>query len=137
MKKIKVVIAGSRDTHPTLDELDKLFELTEFPTKYIDEVVSGTAKGMDQAGELWALEIGIPIKKFPADWKKYDKAAGPIRNGEMAAYADAAFIVVNNESKGSLNMAKWMADLKKFHVVVHLENHKYIGFERYFEPELW
>lgn len=137
MNKLKVVIAGSRDTSPTLDELDKLFSLTEFPIKLIEEVVSGTAKGVDQAGELWALERGIPLKQFPADWQKHGKAAGPIRNREMAEYADAAIVIVNNQSKGSLNMVDQMTQLEKFHVVVTLENHKYIGFERYFEPELW
>lgn len=33
----------------------------------VAEVVSGTARGVDQLGEDWADEHGIPVKRFPAD----------------------------------------------------------------------
>lgn len=39
--------------------------------------------GADGLGERYAEENNIPIIYCPADWKKYGKAAGPIRNKEM------------------------------------------------------
>ena len=51
------------------------------------EIVSGHARGADSLGERYAKEHGIPCKVMPAEWKKYGKAAGIIRNQQMIDYA--------------------------------------------------
>lgn len=56
---------------------------------FIEEVVCGEARGADTCGKNWALSRGIPVASFPADWDKHGRAAGPIRNQEMAEYAIA------------------------------------------------
>ncbi len=71
------------------------------------------AKGADELGRAWALSLGIPLKKFYADWDKYGKRAGPIRNKQMAEYADAAIILWDGKSKGSMNLKKIMDSLGK------------------------
>lgn len=53
----------------------------------IDQIVSGNAKGVDAAGERFAKKHGIDLVLFPANWEKHGKAAGPIRNEQMANYA--------------------------------------------------
>ncbi len=53
----------------------------------ITQVVSGNARGVDRLGEMWAHNCRIPVKKMPANWDLHGKAAGPIRNSEMADYA--------------------------------------------------
>ena len=68
----------------------------------IVEVVSGGAAGADREGEKWAAGWGLPVKKFPADWKMHGKAAGPIRNREMAQYADAVALFPGG--KGTADM---------------------------------
>jgi len=103
---MKTIIAGSRDISN--------YDLVKYTTKQsnftITEVVSGTAKGIDSLGEKWAQEQGIPIKKFPANWNEHGKAAGPIRNGQMADYADALILIWDGKSRGSANMRKqWKA----------------------------
>jgi hypothetical protein len=104
---MKVIIAGSR-----------YFNDYEILCRYCDhvlqdqtniEVVSGTARGADQLGEKYATERGYNITKFPADWDKYKKAAGYIRNEEMAKYADALIAFWDGNSKGTehmINLAK-------------------------------
>ncbi len=52
----------------------------------IDQIVSGNAKGVDAAGERFAKKHGIDLVLFPANWEKHGKAAGPIRNEQMAKY---------------------------------------------------
>lgn len=79
----------------------------------ITEVVSGRARGIDQSGEQWAARRKIPIKKFPADWNKLGKAAGPIRNEQMGQYADAAIVIWDGISTGSRGMYEIMKKLKK------------------------
>lgn len=70
----------------------------------ITEVVCGMARGIDTCGMKWAEARNIPVKRFPADWKRHGKASGPIRNEEMARYADALILVWLGNSRGSADM---------------------------------
>jgi hypothetical protein len=87
---MKVIIAGGRDYIFT--EFDKAALNALLVDVPITEVVSGCAPGADTCGEQWAISKNIPIKKFPADWKKYGKSAGYKRNKQMAEYANVAVL---------------------------------------------
>ncbi len=108
---MKTIIAGCRDFNDI-----KFLEskLNEYRKKHvITEVVSGGAYGADAMGEAYAVLHGIPIKSFPADWNKHGKAAGPIRNRQMANYGDVLVAVWDGKSKGTKNMIEEMNKLKK------------------------
>ena len=96
---MKVIIAGSRD----FSDYDLLKSKCDTFLKDIavSEIVSGTADGADKLGERYALEKGYDLKKFPADWKKYGKKAGYLRNEEMASYADILIAFWDGLSKGT------------------------------------
>lgn len=52
------------------------------------EVVSGGCpSGADALGELYAATHNIQCSRFPAEWDRFGKAAGPIRNSQMVNYA--------------------------------------------------
>lgn len=107
---MKVIIAGSRDLSLSAHRLTQIINLADFsPT----EIVSGTARGIDRSGEAWARTVGISIKEFPADWDKYGNMAGPIRNRQMANYADALIAVWDGKSRGTKHMIDTMKKLKK------------------------
>ena len=98
---MKLIIAGSRrfnDYELLCWFMDRLI------IKEPLEVISGCAKGADTLGEKWAESYGIYVTRFPADWDKYGKAAGPVRNKQMADYADVLVAFVEKGSKGTLNM---------------------------------
>ena len=97
---MKLIIAGGRDYVFSATDCIRLNSLSKQIS--IDEVVSGCAKGADRNGEIWAASLEIPIKRFPADWDKYGKQAGFIRNSEMAQYADA--VVLFPGGKGTDHM---------------------------------
>jgi len=100
---MKVIIAGSRNIG-NYKLVKRVVELSDFD---ITEVVSGECRGVDKLGEKWAEENGIPIKSFPANWERYGKAAGPMRNAEMAEYADSLILIWNPKvSRGSRSMYK-------------------------------
>ena len=71
-------------------------------------IVSGHAKGADVLGEHYACERRLQLDAYPADWKQYGRAAGIIRNKEMAESADAliAFPQEGEKSRGTWNMVK-------------------------------
>ncbi|MCK9428783.1 MAG: DUF2493 domain-containing protein [Candidatus Omnitrophica bacterium] len=93
---MKTIIAGSRDIVDYMLVCDAIqqsgFEITE--------VISGAARGVDRAGEIWAKENHVPLKQFFAQWEERGKSAGYIRNAEMVDYAEA-LIAVTNGSKGT------------------------------------
>jgi hypothetical protein len=106
---MKVIVAGSR-TLPKDDvqRKDMECELTALRIEHsFDEVVSGGACGADKLGEEWSREWDIPVKRMPADWAKWGKAAGMIRNQKMAEYADACVVFWDGKSHGVKNMIQW------------------------------
>ena len=97
---MKTIIAGSR----TIADRETVFELLERIPWEVTEVVSGAARGVDVLGEQWASDNRIRLSRFPASWHKHGKAAGPIRNQEMADYADALVAIWDGESRGTKDM---------------------------------
>jgi hypothetical protein len=98
---MKCIIAGSRTA--TLQQVITALELCPF-TDNITEVVSGCARGADSYGEILAEEYNIPVKKFPAEWEKYGRGAGHIRNGLMAEYSNALIAIWDGKSRGTEDM---------------------------------
>ena len=101
-KEYRLVVAGSRDFNDyslLSAELDKLLA-----GKTNITIVSGTARGADRLGERYAAEHNLRIERFPAEWEKYHKGAGPIRNMKMVQSADAVIVFWDNESSGTKNI---------------------------------
>ena len=94
---MKLIIAGSRGLYRP-EAVDALLGAYSW---WASEVVSGCARGADKAGEAWARDHGVPVVRFPADWRRHGRKAGPMRNREMAAYADALALLWDGESVGS------------------------------------
>jgi hypothetical protein len=76
---------------------------------------------VDQIGEDWAREHNIPVKQFLAQWNIHGKSAGPIRNKEMAEYADALIAFWDGQSKGTKNMIEQMDKLNKLVIQIDKE----------------
>lgn len=74
--------------------------------------------GADGLGERYAKEYGFPVKLFPADWKRFNKSAGPVRNSQMVAYADALIAFWDNISRGTGDVIKKARDKKIFLKIV-------------------
>lgn len=92
--KFYLLIVGSRSSKQDLIKYQPMF------TKLIDNVISkqlenrkeiiivhgGCSTGGDKLADIYAKEKGYKIKVFPANWSKYGKRAGYIRNEEMHKY---------------------------------------------------
>lgn len=102
---LKVIIAGCRHYAERCYVAEAMEAWREaYPNRRITEVVWGCAAGIDSLGAEWATEQRIQLKAFPADWNRYGRAAGPIRNERMAEYADALVAIWDGRSKGTYNM---------------------------------
>jgi hypothetical protein len=112
---LRTIIAGSREAswEQTLTAIEQC------PWKaQISLVVSGMARGADKFGEVWAGMNNVPIKRFPADWDKHGKAAGFIRNKQMADNADALIAIWDGASRGTKNMIE-LAELGSLRMFVY------------------
>lgn len=117
---MKLIIAGSRDLDINYDIIAGF--LIFFNLDNVREIVSGTANGVDKAGENFTeidgheeypcYDYKLILTQFPADWT-HGKAAGPIRNRQMAEYADALLLIWDGKSRGSANMKSEMRKLGK------------------------
>lgn len=68
-------------------------------------IVHGAARGADSIAESFALERGYINEPHPAEWDKYGKRAGAIRNAEMAKLgADICLVFPMSTSIGSRMM---------------------------------
>lgn len=132
---MKTIIAGSRGATQY-----KFIELaTQLCYFDVTSVVSGTCRGGDKLGERYATTNNLPLELYPADWKQYGKAAGMIRNAEMAENAEALIAIWDGFSKGTLNMIE-IARRKKFPILVYnyvndtISVHTEIGWIRQHVP---
>jgi hypothetical protein len=114
---IKVIIAGSRDfINRTIFNNVMTHLLSDIPAEQL-EIISGGCRGADQMAEEYAKTWGIKSTVFPAEWDKYGKSAGPIRNKKMAEYVtesenDSSMLIAfpGAESRGTWNMIGFARD---------------------------
>lgn len=91
--KPRIIVTGSRDW----TDREALFRALNEATLRSDTdtedtfitVVHGAARGADALASEWCRDrhapwVHVTEEAHPADWEKHGKAAGPIRNSEMA-----------------------------------------------------
>lgn len=80
----------------------------EHENQPVSVLIEGEAPGADTLSRQWAESRGVPVEPYPAEWRKFGRAAGPIRNKQMLdeGQPDAvvAFHPALSESKGTRNM---------------------------------
>lgn len=105
IKMIKVIIAGSRGI-TNFDLIEQEFvELFHYKGKEKDiQIISGTARGVDQLGERVGSKYGIEVIRMPANWDKLGKRAGYVRNAEMAKVGTHLLAFRLDNSKGTSHM---------------------------------
>jgi hypothetical protein len=85
----------------------------------VNMVVSGGAKGADAVAEQWAKKYNFPITVFEPDWEKHGKAAGFVRNAQIADYGDFCVALWDGKSKGTRNTIDLFLDRgKPVHVLI-------------------
>ena len=110
-----ILITGARDwtCHSTIST-----QLSSFPHNESTLLIHGDCVGADKISGKIARQLGFIVSASPADWKKYGRAAGPIRNQQMVkealTYANAGIDTVVlafhddlTQSKGTKNCVEY------------------------------
>jgi len=100
---MRVLICGSRNF---IDEVAIAQVINNLDPN--DIVIHGCAIGADSIAGLLAKAKGLTVLEFPAQWKRYGKSAGPIRNRQMLTEGKPdlvyAFYQDKKKSRGTKNM---------------------------------
>jgi len=67
-------------------------------------VIEGGALGADCFAAEWADMTGTPHMQFAADWKRFGRAAGAIRNKQMLDEGKPDLVVAFPGGRGTANM---------------------------------
>lgn len=114
---MKLAIVGTHtidETHENYELMKRaLFEVIDIYK--VTEITSGRAAGIDTFAEILAMEYEIPMKLFPADWKKYGRAAGPIRNTDIVDRCDILVAFPDEPSIGTRDSMKKAGKQGKLH----------------------
>ena len=116
---MKVAIVGSRNYIDYENFKEYLFNLISLTDE--SEIVSGGARGTDAMAKQLAKERNIKYTEFPADWEKYGKKAGYIRNNQIAKYSDICIAFLLGKSKGTRITVKEFKRLDKLVFEIPLE----------------
>ncbi len=103
---MRTIIAGSRGiTDPNVVLAAIAFAFGEGILPSV--IISGGARGVDALGEQWAKSVGIPVEVYPAEWGKYGRKAGTMRNVHMGNVATALIAVWDGKSPGTKHMIQF------------------------------
>ena len=113
---MKIAVVGSREFKDIKFERNVILKELIFAIPDIEEnpnapdpiLISGGARGIDTLAEEVAKSQRIETKIFPAEWNKYGKGAGFIRNELIIKEADRVIAFWDGRSKGtkhSINIA--------------------------------
>lgn len=79
---VRIIVCGGRDyadRRHVSGVLDKIHTL-----RGVSEIIQGECPtGADRWAREWAVSYGIKLTRCRAEWEKYKKRAGPIRNRQM------------------------------------------------------
>lgn len=98
----RVLVCGGRDFND--------WELLDiYLSKYLkpeDTLIHGGGRGTDSLADLWFWNNNeqASIEKYSADWDKYGKGAGPIRNQQMLDEGNPDLVLAFPGGSGTLDM---------------------------------
>jgi len=101
---MKILICGDRNWTSEISIRKKIEEYNP------SLIIHGCARGADRISGKIGKEMGIEVLEFPADWEKYGKAAGPLRNEKMLKEGNPDMVIAFHKnislSKGTKDMVR-------------------------------
>lgn len=102
---MRLLVCGGRDFADFRlfkSAIDNVISEYEWP----GVIISGMAPGADTMAADWARDRAITLDSFPADWERYGKRAGPIRNQQMIDEGKPDLVLVFPGGRGTADMIK-------------------------------
>lgn len=101
----RVCVSGSRG-YAHLDNVDRL--IATMPRDLT--IVHGGAAGVDERANEVANKLGLRVEVCRADWSRYGRRAGPLRNRTMVASCDFLYAFWDGQSRGTASAIQAAVD---------------------------
>jgi len=108
-KGLKMAVVGSR----VFDDEELLRITLDGYYPYISHIITGGARGADELAAKYAHEEGIPLIIFKAQWNKFGKVAGFMRNALIVDAADEIVAFWDGTSPGTKHTTDLARQRKK------------------------
>lgn len=112
----RVLVCGDREWVDTDAVMMK--RLAKLPLSAV--VIHGACRGADRCAGTIALGYSMAIETYPADWKRYGKGAGPIRNQQMLDTGIDLVLAFHNDIENSSGTADMVARATSFGIPVEI-----------------
>lgn len=110
---MRILVCGGRDFNDYLaveDVLEGYLTRVEEGIRWPDDesfhIIHGGANGADYLAKDWAYMNHIPCTVYPANWDRYKKVAGVIRNQQMIDYGHPDLVIAFPGGNGTADMVK-------------------------------
>lgn len=116
---MKLAIVGGRDFNDyniLTTWVDSIFYMQNTNLKF---VVSGGAKGADSLAKKYTDEHIAEYIEYPAEWNKYGKSAGFIRNQTIVDNCDMVLAFWDGQSRGTADTIEKAKKAKKPTFIVY------------------
>lgn len=100
---MKVLVTGGRDYNNSFNVDMVLATLTFSLSEEEMTLIVGDATGADTIARKAAESLDWEVEVYEADWEKYGKQAGPIRNGWMINIGEPDVCLAFPGGKGTAN----------------------------------
>lgn len=97
---MRVLVCGGRD-YADAEQVEQVLDhylLAELA------ICHGAARGADTLAGQWAARRAVPCQRFPADWSRYGRAAGALRNARMLAEFTPDLVLAFPGGRGTADM---------------------------------
>lgn len=111
-RKIRLLVCGGR----ALDSAAVFNWLERYARDAIQEklgrscevgvLIHGGARGADEGAAEWGRSEGARVLEFKANWRKFGKRAGPIRNQRMLDEGSPDLVIAFPGGRGTADMVK-------------------------------
>ena len=92
----------------------------------VDTVIHGACRGADLLGARAAIALGATVQAYPANWTKYGRSAGPIRNAKMVDEGRPDIVLAFHENISKSRGTQHMIGIAKRHgIPVYLNGKLY------------
>lgn len=103
---MKVLVCGDRNWKNPEPIAHRLTQLLDETDEFIT-VIHGAARGADTLGGQIASSLGLKVVAVPAEWQRFGRSAGPIRNQAMLVMGPDLVLAFHEnieQSKGTRDM---------------------------------
>lgn len=120
MNEFRVLVCGGRDfinKDVIWMALDRIARANDSDAGRVS-IVHGAARGVDTLAGWWAIRSKRVCHIYPANWDRYGKSAGMIRNKEMLDNAKPDLVVCFPGGRGTAMMRKLAEEARVPTIVV-------------------